>query len=109
MLKNKCLFTFAPFKRSNNNFHISVTLLRLFKPCLYLEGDLELCCSLGVPSGLIGGSLDLDRHGEDWSVDGARLGQQAVLQPRPDLVQAHQGVHWLVGVYGFTIQDYGKK
>lgn len=32
----------------------------------YLEGYLKLGGSLRVPGGLIGGSLDLHRHGEDW-------------------------------------------
>ncbi|TNN40919.1 hypothetical protein EYF80_048911 [Liparis tanakae] len=68
-------------------------------------GDVELGRLLGGPGCFVDGSVQVHRHGEDRSVNRARLGQQAVLQPRPDLVQPHQGVHWLVGVDGFTVQD----
>lgn len=69
----------------------------------YLDGDVELGGLLGGSGRFVNGSVQIHRHGEDRGVNWARLGQQAILQPRSDLVQPHQGVHWLVGVYGFTV------
>lgn len=71
----------------------------------YLQGHLELGRSLGVPRGLVGGSLNVHRHGKDRRVDRARLGQQAVLKARVDLVQAHQSVHGVVWISHPPVQD----
>lgn len=71
----------------------------------YLHSYVQLGGFLGRARSFINGSVQIYRHGEDWSVNRARLGQQAVLQPRPDLVQPHQSVHGLVGVDGFTVED----
>ena len=70
-----------------------------------LEGYLQLGCSLGVPGGLVGGSLDVHRHGEDWSVYWARLRQQAVLKTRVDLIQTHQSIHGVVWIRHSPVQD----
>ncbi len=80
--------------------HISLPSILLLS---YLDSDMELGGLLGGSGGFVNGSVQIHRHGEDRSVNRARLGQQAILQPRPDLVQPHQGIHWLVGVYGFTV------
>lgn len=74
----------------------------------YLDSNMELGCLLGGSRCFINSSIQVHRHGEDWSVYWPRLGEQAILQPWSDLVQTHQGVHWLVGVYGFTVEDCGK-
>lgn len=71
----------------------------------HLHSNMELGCLLGGARSFIDGSVHIHRHGEHRSVDWPRLGQQAILQSWSDLVQAHQGVHWLVGVYGFTVED----
>lgn len=71
----------------------------------YLQGYLQLGGSLGVPGGLVGGSLDVHRHGEDGCVHRAGLGQQAVLEARVDLIQTHQGVHGVVWIRHPPIQD----
>lgn len=71
----------------------------------HLESHLQLGRPLGVAGGLVAGPLDVHGHGEDRSVHGARLGQQAVLEARVDLVQAHQGVHGVVGVGHPPVQD----
>ena len=71
----------------------------------YLEGYLELGGSLGVPGGLVGGSLDVHRHGEDRSMHRAGLGQQAVLKARVDLIQTHQSVHGVVWIGHSPVQD----
>lgn len=71
----------------------------------HLDGDVELGGLLGGSGRFVNGSVQIHGHGEDGGVNGSRLGQQAVLQARSDLVQPHQGIHWLVGVYGFTVQD----
>lgn len=69
---------------------------------------MELGCLLGGSRCFINSPVQVHRHGEDWSVYWPRLGEQAILQPWSDLVQTHQGVHWLVGVYGFTVEDCRK-
>lgn len=66
---------------------------------------MELGGPLGVPGGLVGGSLNVHRHGEDWSVDRTGLGQQAVLEARVDLVQTHQSVHRVVWICHPPVQD----
>lgn len=71
----------------------------------YLESYLELGGSLRVPGGLIGGSLDVHRHGEDRSVHWAGLGQQAVLEARVDLIQTHQSIHGVVWIHHPPVQD----
>lgn len=76
----------------------SVTFMTIFEYHWYLEGYLELGSSLGVPCGLVGCSLDFHRHGEDWSMYWAGLGEQAVLQAWVDLVQTHQSVHGVVWI-----------
>jgi len=73
----------------------------------YLEGHLELGGPLGVAGGPVAGPLNLHRHGEDRRVHRAGLGQQAVLEARVDLVEAHQGVHGVVGIRHPPVQDYG--
>lgn len=75
------------------------------QPCKYLECYLELGASLGVPGGLVGGSLNLHRHGEDGSVHRTGLGQQAVLEARVDLVQTHQSIHGVVWISHPPVQD----
>lgn len=80
----------------------SSTLLRFHS---YLDGDVQLGRLLGGSRRFVNGAVQIHGHGEDWGVNRARLGQQAILQPWSDLVQPHQSVHWLVGVYGFTVQD----
>lgn len=47
---------------------------------------MELGGSLRVPGRLVGGSLDVHRHSEDWSVHRAGLGQHAVLKAWVDLI-----------------------
>lgn len=71
----------------------------------HLDGHVQLGRLLGGARGLVHAAVQVHGHGEDRGVDRAGLGQQAVLQPRPDLVEPHQGVHGLVGVYGFAVQD----
>lgn len=74
-----------------------------------LQGHLQLGRPLGVPAGLVCGSLDLYRHGEDRRVDRTRLTQQAVLKARMDLVQTHQSVHGMVRVSHPPVQHYRNK
>ena len=71
----------------------------------YLDGHVQLCRLLGRSGRFVNASVQIHRHGEDWGVNWAGLGEQAILEPRADLVQPHQGVHWLVAVYGFTVQN----
>lgn len=75
----------------------------------YLNGDVQLGRLLGGSRSFVNGPIQIHGHGEDWGVNRARLGQQAILQPWSDLVQPHQSIHWLVGVYGFTVQDWHKE
>lgn len=74
-------------------------------PSEYLQGYLELGGSLGVSGGLVGGSLNLHRHGEDWSVDWTGLGQQTVLKAWVNLVETHQSVHGVVWIRHSPVQD----
>lgn len=67
---------------------------------------MELGGPLGVAGGLIGGSLDVHGHGEDWSVHGAGLGQQAVLEAWVYLIETHQCVHGMVGIHHPPIQNW---
>lgn len=87
-------------KTFNCNSSFAVALV--FK---YLEGHLELGGSFRVAGGLVGVSLDVHGHGEDWSVHRARLGQQAVLKARVDLIETHQSVHGMVGIHHPPIQN----
>lgn len=86
-----------------------MTFMQLFELCWYLEGYLELGGSLGVPRGLVCGSLDFHRHGEDWSVHWAGLGQQAVLKARVDLVQTHQSIHGMVWIGHPPVQHLNRR
>lgn len=80
-----------------------------YKTCVeraeYLEGHLELGRPLGVAGGLVGGPLDVHRHGEDRGVHWAGLREQAVLQARVDLVETHESVHGVVRIRHLPVQD----
>lgn len=52
----------------------------------HLDGHVQLGRLLRGARGLVHAAVHVHRHGEDWGVDGAGLGQQAVLKPWPDLV-----------------------
>lgn len=73
-------------------------------PERYLYSYMQLGCFLGRARGFVDGSVHIHRHGEDGSVNRTGLRQELVLQARTDLIQPHERVHGLVGVYCFTVQ-----
>lgn len=71
----------------------------------YLDSNMELGGLLGGARRFVDAPIQVHGHGEDGGVDRARLGEEAILQTWTDLVQPHQGIHWLVGVDGFAVEN----